>query len=168
MPFVSLYPPQSVTRFVSLQAAHLDAFPLFFPVPSLDGHVVTSSKDDAGSGVYGETPNVVGMRLECRDFFMRVVIEDTQLKVVGTRNEPTFSSDESTAANWDFCDFECLHEGASLVVVYADGAVIETRQEPWLRGMEINCFNAVGSIKNFTLGVVRFRKYVVELMIYSR
>ena len=44
------------------------------------------------------------------------------------------------------------------MVVYADGAVIETRQEPWLRGMEIDGFDAVGSIKNFTLGVVCLKR----------
>lgn len=143
MPFVSLYSLQSVTRFISLQAAHLDAFPLFFPIPSFDGHVVTSRKDDACSRMYCETPNVVGMCLECRDLFMRVVIEDTQLKVIGARDEPTLSSNESTTPNWDLCDFECFHQGASLVVVYVDGTVIEARQKPWLRGMEINSFNAV-------------------------
>ena len=76
MPFVSLWSLQSLTRVVSSQAVHLDAFPLFFPIPSFDGHVVTSSEDDACSRVYGETPNVVGVCLECRDLFMRVVIED--------------------------------------------------------------------------------------------
>jgi hypothetical protein len=90
---------------------------------------------------------------------MRVVIEDTQLKVIGARDEPTLSSNESTAPNWDLCDFECFHQGASLVVVYVDGTVIKARQEPWLRGMEINCFDAVGSIKYFTLGVVRLKRY---------
>jgi len=89
---------------------------------------------------------------------MRVVIEDTQLKVIGACDEPTFSSNESAAPNGDLCDFECFHQGASLVVVYVDGTVIEARQKPWLRRMEVNCFDAVGSIKYFTLGVVALEK----------
>lgn len=44
------------------------------------------------------------------------------------------------------------------MVVYVDGTIIETRQKPWLRRMEVNCFDTVGSIKYFTLGVVAVEK----------
>jgi len=77
MPLVSLSLFQSLTLCFYKQAIYLDTFPLFFPVPSLDGHVITSSKDDARSRVYGKTPNIVRMCLERRDLFMRVVIENT-------------------------------------------------------------------------------------------
>ncbi len=44
------------------------------------------------------------------------------------------------------------------MVIYVDGTIIETREKPWLGGMEVNRFNAVGSIKYFTLCVVGLEK----------
>jgi hypothetical protein len=75
--------------------------------------------------MHSETPYVVRVRLEYYDLLVCVVIEDAQLKVVGTSDEPALSSDESTAPHWDLCDFECLHLCTCLMVVYDDRAVIE-------------------------------------------
>jgi hypothetical protein len=76
--------------------------------------------------MYSETPYVVRMCLECCDLFVRIVIEDAQLKIVGTCNKPTLSSDESTAPDWDLGDFKCFHQCPRLVIVYVDRAIIET------------------------------------------
>ena len=91
------------------QVTRLNTLPLFLPVPSFDRHIITSSQDDVCSRVYGKTPYVVRMCLECSDLFVRIVIEDAQLKVIGTCNEPTLSSDESTTPDWDLSDLECFH-----------------------------------------------------------
>jgi hypothetical protein len=55
---------------------HLDAFPLFFPVPSLDCHIITPSQDDVCGRMHSETPYVVRMRLEYYDLLVGIVIED--------------------------------------------------------------------------------------------
>jgi hypothetical protein len=108
------------------QATRLNTLPLLFPIPRFDRHVITSSQDNVRSRMNGETSYVVRMRLECYDLFVCIVIEDAQLKVVGTCNEPALSSDESTAPDWDLGDFECLHQCSCLVIVYVDRTIIET------------------------------------------
>jgi hypothetical protein len=66
------------------------------------------------------------MCLECCDLFVGIVIEDAQLKIVGTCNKPTLSSDESTAPDWDLGGLKCFHQCPRLVIVYVDRAIIET------------------------------------------
>lgn len=61
---------------------HLDVLPALVPIPCFDGHIIASREDDARRRMHGEATNVVRMRLECGDFFVCIVVEDTQLEVV--------------------------------------------------------------------------------------
>jgi len=64
------------------------------------------------------------MGLERSDFFVGVVIEHAQLEVVGASDEPVFAGDEFGASHGDFGDFEGFDEGAGVVVVDVDCAVV--------------------------------------------
>ena len=121
-----MYRSTSIPEFQPKEVVHLDALPLLFPIPSFDCHIITPGQDDVCGRMHGETPYVVRMRLKYYDLLMCIVIEDAQLKVVGTSDEPALPSDEPTAPHWDLCDFECLHQCTCLVVVYVNRAIIET------------------------------------------
>jgi hypothetical protein len=62
--------------------------------------------------------------LEGGDFLMRVVVEDAQLEIICTSNEPVFARDEFNASNGDLCDLKGLHERPRFVVVNVDSTVI--------------------------------------------
>jgi hypothetical protein len=75
--FIRLYIGQiSGPKFQSNGVVHLDAFPLLFPIPSFDCHIITPGQDDVCGRMHGETPYVVWMRLEYYDLLMCIVIED--------------------------------------------------------------------------------------------
>lgn len=76
---------------------------------------------------------------------MRVVIEDAQLKVVRTRDEPIFARDELDTANGDVGHFKRLHQRAGLVVVDVHRAVVEAGEQPWLGRVKVGTLDAVGS-----------------------
>lgn len=106
--------------------AHLNAFPLFIPIPSFDGHVITSCEHDTRSGVNCKASYIVRVGLKRDNLLVGVVIEDAQLEVVRASNEPVFSGDELDTANWDGGDLKGLDECASFVVVDIDGTVVQT------------------------------------------
>jgi hypothetical protein len=72
--------------------------PRLVKVPQFDGHIIAGRKHVGLSGVYSYTPyflpisllvrdvsnkhTVVGMRLEVRDFFRRVIVQHAQLEVL--------------------------------------------------------------------------------------
>ena len=99
-----------------------------------------------------EAPNVVGVRLERGDLFVRVVVEDAQLEVVRARDEPVLARDEAAAAHGDLRDLERLDERARVVVVDVDVAVVEADEEPWLGGVEVDRLDAVRPVELFALG----------------
>jgi len=66
----------SMSSLVPKEVVHLDALPLFFPIPSFDCHVVTPTQDDVCGRMHSDASYVVGMGLECCDLLMGVVIED--------------------------------------------------------------------------------------------
>jgi len=45
--------------------------------------------------------------------------------------------------HWDLCDFKRLDDGASLVVVDVDGAVVEPSEQPRLGWVEIDALDTV-------------------------
>jgi len=65
------------------------------------------------------------MGLERDDLFVRVVIEDTELKVVRTSDEPVFTRDELDTTDGDVGHFKRLHQGACLVIVDVYRAIVE-------------------------------------------
>ena len=99
-----------------------------------------------------EASNVVGMRLERGDLFVRIVVEDAQLEVVRARDEPVLARDEAAAAHGDLRDLERLDERARVVVVDVNVAVVEPDEEPWLGGVEVDRLDAVRAVELFALG----------------
>ena len=83
------------------------------------------------------------MRLKRRHLFVRVVIEDPELKVVAAGYEPVFAGDELGASDGDFGYFEGFGELVGCGVVDVDGAVVERCEEPGLGGVEVDGFDAV-------------------------
>ena len=91
------------------------------------------------------------MGFKGRDLFMGVVVEDTQLEVVGAGDEPVLAGDEADAADRYFCDLKGLDQRACFVVVDVDRAVVETGEDPGLGGMEVYAFYAVRTSEEFPL-----------------
>ena len=125
--------------------------PPLIPSPSLDRHIVAASQNDARRGVYSKTSNVVRMSLEGSDLFVGVVVEYSELEVVRASDEPVLPCDELDTAHWDLCDLKRLDNGAGLVVVDIDGAVVEPSEQPWLGWVEIDALDTVRARKEFFL-----------------
>ena len=83
------------------------------------------------------------MGLERSDFFMRVIVEDTQLKVVRACDEPVLSGDEFDATNRHFRHLKSLDDRASIVVVYVDRAVVQSSQQPWFRRVKVDALDTI-------------------------
>jgi hypothetical protein len=132
-------------------ATHLHTLPTLLPIPGLDCHVIAPGKNNACSGVDGETSDVVRMSLKSGYFLVGVVVEDTKLEIVRASNEPVLTRDELDASNRDLRDFESLDDSAGLVVVDVDCAVVETGQDPWFCGVEIYSFYTVRPGEKFPL-----------------
>jgi len=56
----------------------------------------------------GKTTDIVRMSFESGDFFVCVVVENSELKVVAASYEPVFARDEFNTANGNIGDFESL------------------------------------------------------------
>ena len=54
----------------------------------------------------GQAPNVVGVRLECCDLLVCVIVEYAQLEVVGASHEPVLARDEADASHGHFRYFK--------------------------------------------------------------
>lgn len=102
--------------------------------------------------MHGETSDIVWMSFESGDFFVRVVIEDAKLKVVGAGDEPVLARDKFAAANGDFRNLESFDDCACFVVIYVHSAVVETCQKPWLGGMKVDSLDPVGPVEQLPLG----------------
>ena len=136
---------------VGVSLVRLDVLPPLVPIPSLDRHIVAAGQDNARGGVHGKTSNIVRMGFEGRHFFVGVVVEDAQLEIVRARNEPVLARDKFDTAHWDLCDLERFDDGASLVVVNIDGAVVQPGEQPWFGWMEIDALYAVRARKELFL-----------------
>lgn len=128
-----------------------DTSPLFVPVKCFDRQIVTASQNDAQRGVDGKTSNIIWMCLEGSDFLVCIVIENPQLEVVRSRNEPVFSRNKTDTTDGHFGDFEGFDEGACFVVVDVNAAVIKTGDKPWLCRMEVYSFDTIGALQKFSL-----------------
>jgi hypothetical protein len=51
--------------------------------------------------VYSKAADIVRVSLELGDFFMGIVIENTELVIVGSSDEPVFTCDEFDATYWN-------------------------------------------------------------------
>ena len=89
---------------------YLNTPPLLVPIPCLNCHIITTRQDNTCSWVYGKTSDVVRVCLKGRDLFVRVVVEDAELEVVGAGHEPVLAGDEADAADGDLGDLEGLDQ----------------------------------------------------------
>ena len=83
------------------------------------------------------------MRLESDDLLVRVVVEDPELEVITTGDEPVLAGNEANAADGDLSDLERLDQRAGIVVVDINSAIVETGKDPGLGGMEVDALNAI-------------------------
>ena len=127
----------------NIHSTYLNVLPALVPIPSLDGHVIASGKDDTRRRVNSQAANVVRVRLERRNFFVCVVVKYTQLEVVRASDEPVLARDEFDTSHRNFSDFECLDYRACFMIINVDGAVVKSSQEPWLRWVKIDTLDAV-------------------------
>lgn len=74
---------------------------------------------------------------------MCVVIENPQLEIIRTSDEPILARDEFDTTYWDFCNLECFDYGACVVVVDVDGAIVESCEKPGFCWVEINALDAI-------------------------
>jgi hypothetical protein len=74
-----------------------------------------------------------------------------QMEVVRAGDQRVLASDKFATAHWDLCDLEHCDDGASLVVVDVDGAVVEPSKQPWSCWVEIDAFHAVRTRKELFL-----------------
>ena len=132
---------------------HLSAFPAFFPVPSLDGHIITPSQDQAQCRMYSEAPNVVWVCLESRDFLVRVVIEAAHLEVVRPSDEPILACNKLDTSYRNFCNLESPEQAACLDVIEVDGSVVETSNEPGFCWMEVTGLDPVRLCEELALDI---------------
>ena len=68
-----------------------NAFPLLVPVPCFNGHVITAGKYYAKRWMYRKATYVVWMGFKGNNFLVSIVIEDSELEIIGTRNEPVLA-----------------------------------------------------------------------------
>lgn len=97
--------------------------------------------------MHRQATNIIRVRLERRDLLMGIVVEYAKLEVVRARNEPVLASNELHTANRNLRDLECLNNGARFVVVDVDGAVVQPGEQPWLRWVKVDAFDAVRAIE---------------------
>lgn len=89
---------------------HHDIAPRLFPVPKLDEHVVRAGQNIRLGRVYSNASDIVAVGLERNDFFERVVVEDAELHVVRTGNDPRLPRNEFRSANRQVRDFKRFDE----------------------------------------------------------
>lgn len=64
------------------------------------------------------------MRLECSHFFMRVVVEDPQLKIVRASHEPILPGNKFYTPDWNFCNFKRFDDSTRFMVVDIDRTIV--------------------------------------------
>ena len=89
---------------------YLNTPPLLVPIPCLDCHVIASRQDDARRRVDCQASDVVRVRFEGRNLFVRVIVEDAKLEVVGARDEPVLARNKADASHRNLCDLEGLDQ----------------------------------------------------------
>ena len=92
-----------------------------------------------------QATNVIGVSFERRDFFVGVVVEDSQLEVVRARDKPVLPWNESYTSYGDLGNFKGFYDCSCFMVVDVDGAVVETGEHPRLRGVEVDTLDTVGA-----------------------
>lgn len=83
------------------------------------------------------------MSLERNDFLMRIIIEDPQLEVVRTSDEPLFTCNEPNTSYRYLGNFERLDQSARIVVVEVHRSIIETGKQPWFSRVEIDRLDTI-------------------------
>lgn len=95
---------------LGVRDAYLDTLPSLLPVPQLDGHIVTSCQYQALRRMNSQATNIVRVGFNRRHLLSGVVVEDAQVVVIRSADEPVTTCDEANATNWDFCYFERLDD----------------------------------------------------------
>jgi hypothetical protein len=72
----------------------------------------------------GKASDIVWMGLKCGNLFVGVVVENTQLEVVGTSHEPVLASNKFDTTNRDLRDLKSLDQSACFVVVDVDTPIV--------------------------------------------
>jgi hypothetical protein len=91
------------------------------------------------------------VRLKRDDLFVRIIIEDAQLEVIRTGNEPVLARDEAYTSNGYFRNLEGFHEGTGIGVVDVHAAIVETSEQPRFGRVKVDCFDAIGTLEEFSL-----------------
>lgn len=93
----------------------LHALPALVPIPQLNSHVIASCEDERLCGMHNDSPDIVRVSFECGNFFRSIVVEDSQMEVIGANHEPVLAGDEATSANGDIGNLEGFDECLGLV-----------------------------------------------------
>lgn len=156
---------------VAVSLVDLDALPALVPVPQLNCHVIGGSQDEGEGRVDGDDTDVVGVSFEGGDFLGCVVVVDTDLKVVGTADDPVLASNESTCADRDVGELERFNDLLRFVRpdlhmswdAELDGVkvnvrcnatrqtVIESSENPWFARVEVDSLDSLAASVKLTL-----------------
>jgi len=88
--------------------------------------------------------NIVGVSFELVNSLESVVVENSDLHVVGTRYNPALPGDELGCTDWKVTDFEGFDEKLALVVPDMNVSVVEGNEHPWFCRMEICRLDSIG------------------------
>jgi hypothetical protein len=78
---------------------YLSHLPAFLPIPKANSHVVGTGKDERLTRMNCQTSNIIGVSFEACDLFVCVVVENSDLRIVGTSNDPILSGNELGSTN---------------------------------------------------------------------
>lgn len=110
---------------VAMALKRLHALPALIPIPQLDSHIITGGEDKRLCGMHDNRADIVRVGFERRDLLRGVVVEHTEMKVVGTDYEPILSGDKATGAHGDISNLEGLDESLGFVGPDVDMTLIE-------------------------------------------
>lgn len=65
--------------------------------------------------MHNDRPDIVWVSFKGGDFFRGIVVEYTQMEVVGANHEPIFAGYKAASANGYICDLKGLDESLGLV-----------------------------------------------------
>jgi hypothetical protein len=109
----------------------LYAFPALIPIPQLNCHIIASSKNETLGRMDSYCANVIGVCFKASNLLRSIVVQDAQLKVVRTSDNPILPCDETTSANRYISKLECLNCAACFVGPDVDMATIQSGKDPW-------------------------------------
>jgi len=88
--------------------------------------------------------NIIGVSFELVNSLEGVVVENSDLHVIGTRYNPALPGDELGCTDRKITDLKGFDKELALVVPYVNIPVVERNKHPWFRRMEICRLDSVG------------------------